>query len=97
MVSAPRYTAAIPNPSGDWAFYTSKNYSFEERESSTTWKLINLVSGDITDLPWGSNITDAVWVGPTNTSVLYVNATTADVPGGVTLYTADLADASAQP
>ena len=97
MISAPRYSAASPNPSGEWAVYTSSNYSFEEHESTTTWKLINLVSGEITDLPWGGDVSEAAWVGPTNTSVLYINGTNDDVPGGVTLYTTDLADASAEP
>ncbi|WPA98808.1 uncharacterized protein RHO25_003421 [Cercospora beticola] len=97
MISAPRYSPAIPNPSGEWAFYTSKNYSFEKHEASTTWKLLHLPTGDITDLPWNANVSEAVWVGPTNTSVLYVNTTNPDTPGGVTLYTLDLVDAKAEP
>ncbi|EME41566.1 hypothetical protein DOTSEDRAFT_55358 [Dothistroma septosporum NZE10] len=97
MISAPRYSSTSPNPSGEWAMYTSSNYSFEEHESATTWKLINLVSGDVIDLPWNSDVSEAAWVGPTNTGVLYINGTNHDVPGGVTLYLADLADASAEP
>lgn len=97
MLSAPRYSAATPNPSGEWAVYTSTNYSFEEHEASTSWKLIHIPTGEITNLPWGSDVSEAVWVGSTDTSVLYINGTNDEVPGGVTLYTTDLADAAAQP
>ena len=31
-----------------------------------------------------------VWVGPTNTSILYINSTAGGVQGGVTLYTSDV-------
>lgn len=91
MLSAPRYSSVVPDPSGTWALYSSTNYSWEEHESSTAWKLMRLETGEISDLPWNSSVSEVVWVGPTNTSVLYVNGTNDDVPGGVTLYTADLA------
>lgn len=97
MISAPRYSSASPDPSGTWAVYTSTNYSFEEHESSTTWKLMRLSSGEVTDLPFSSDVSEMVWIGPTNTSVLYVNGTNDEVPGGVTLYTADLAKTPIKP
>ena len=53
---------------------------------------MRLSIGEITDLPWSDDVSESVWVGPTDTSVLYLNGTNDDVPGGVTLYTADLAD-----
>jgi hypothetical protein len=92
MLSAPRYSTASANPSGEWAVYTSTNYSFAEGASSTTWKLLNIKSGDISDLPFDSDVSEIVWVGSTNTSVLYLNGTNDDVPGGVTLWTTDLAE-----
>lgn len=91
MISAPRYGAASPNPSGEWAVYTSSNYSFETHETSTVWKLLNVNTGDISDLPFTSDVSEIVWVGSTNTSVLYLNGTNDAVPGGVTLWTTDLA------
>ncbi|KXT10885.1 hypothetical protein AC579_9854 [Pseudocercospora musae] len=97
MISAPRYSSASPNPSGEWAVYTSTSYSWEHHKSSTTWKLLHIPTGDITDLPWGNDVSEAAWVGATNTSVLYVNGTNDDVPGGVTLYTADLAGSPIAP
>lgn len=92
MLSAPRYSAASANPSGDWAVYTYTNYSFETAEAATTWKLLNIKTGDIADLPFSDDVSEIVWVGSTNTSVLYLNGTNDDVPGGVTLWTTDLAE-----
>jgi len=92
MLSAPRYSAASASPSGEWAVYTSTNYSFAEGASSTTWKLLNINTGDISDLPFSSEVSEMVWVGSTNTSVLYLNGTNDEVPGGVTLWTTDLAE-----
>jgi len=92
MLSAPRYSTASANPSGEWAVYTSTNYSFADHEASTTWKLLNINTGDISDLPFSSDVSEMVWVGSTNTSVLYINGTNDDVPGGVTLWTTDLAE-----
>ncbi|KAM0710499.1 hypothetical protein Q7P35_002862 [Cladosporium inversicolor] len=92
MLSAPRYSTASANPSGEWAVYTSTNYSFAEAASSTTWKLLNIKTGDISDLPFTSDVSEIAWVGSTNTSVLYLNGTNDEVPGGVTLWTTDLAE-----
>lgn len=93
MLSAPRYSAASPNPSGEWAVYTSTNYSFETHEASTIWKMLHIPSGEISDLDLSSDASEIVWVGPTATSVLYINGTSDDEnPGGVSLWSADLAD-----
>lgn len=91
MLSAPRYSAASSNPSGEWAVYTSTNYSFETQEAATVWKLLNIKTGDISDLPFADDVSEMVWVGSTNTSVLYINGTNDEIPGGVTLWTTDLA------
>ena len=93
MLSAPRYGAASSNPSGEWAGYTSTNYSFETHEAATTWKLLNVNTGDISDLPFADDVSEMVWVGSTNTSVLYLNGTSDTAnPGGVSLWTVDLAE-----
>lgn len=93
MLSAPRYSGASPNGNGEWAVFTSTNYSFESHEASTTWKILRLATGEISDLEIsGSEVSEMVWVGPTDTSVLYVNGTGGDVPGGIGLYVADLKD-----
>ena len=92
MLSAPRYSSAVPNPSGEWAVYSSDSYSFETQGSTTTWNLMRISTGEITKLPFEDEVSEIVWVGDTNISVLYVNVNKNDVPGGVTLWTADLAD-----
>ena len=91
MISAPRYGAAVPNPSGEWAIFSTSTYSFEDHASSSQWKMMKLDTGEILDLPFTDNVSEILWVGSTSTSVLYVNQTNVAVPGGVTLWTADLA------
>ncbi|KIW08219.1 uncharacterized protein PV09_01147 [Verruconis gallopava] len=90
MLAAPRRSEAIPNPSGEWAAFTSTNYSFETHESQTVWNLLNLKSGEVSLLYEGSDISELVWIGPTNTSVIYVNGTNEEGNGGISLYSADV-------
>jgi dipeptidyl aminopeptidase/acylaminoacyl peptidase len=47
----------------------------------------------VTEAPFDSSVSEVVWIGPTNTSILYINGTNDEVAGGVTMYTADLAEA----
>ena len=54
------------------------------------WNLLNLQSGEVSLLFNGSDISELVWVGPTNTSVLYVNGTNEEEDGGISLYSADV-------
>ncbi|GAB7364762.1 hypothetical protein MBLNU230_g5560t1 [Neophaeotheca triangularis] len=97
MISAPRYSANVPNPSGEWAVYSSSNYSFDTHESSTSWHLMKLPSGEISDLPFGADVAEMLWLGPTDTSVIYVNGTNEQIPGGVSMWSADLADSPITP
>ena len=92
MLSAPRYSGAVANPGGDWAVYSADSYSFETHAESIKWYLMRVSTGEITKLPFEDEVSEMVWVGPTDTSVLYINVNKNDVPGGVTLWTADLAD-----
>ncbi|KAL8900159.1 MAG: hypothetical protein Q9207_005823 [Kuettlingeria erythrocarpa] len=76
---------------GDFAVYTSTNYSFEDQEATTVWEQLNLRSGDISIWTTDSNISEVVFVGPSDTSILYINATNEEGDGGISLYTADAA------
>lgn len=69
--------------------FTSTSYNWTAGKASTTWHFLDVASGNITDAPIDSDVSEVVWVGKTNTSVLYINGTNDNVPGGVTLYTAD--------
>ncbi|KAL8996739.1 MAG: hypothetical protein Q9169_003809 [Polycauliona sp. 2 TL-2023] len=89
MLAAPRRSVAQANPSDDFAIYTSTNYSFEDKEATTVWQQLDLKSGAFSSWSTDSNITEVVFVGPTNTSILYINSTNEAGDGGVSLYTAD--------
>lgn len=93
MLSAPRRSSAVTNANGKWAVFSSSAYSFDQHASTTAWYLMRVSSGEITKLPFEDEVSEMVWVGETNTSVLYVNANKdGGTPGGITLWTADLAD-----
>ena len=92
MLSAPRYSSAVPNANGDWAVFSVDTYSFDDHEESLQWKLLRLSTGEISNLPFTDDVSEIVWVGDTATSVLYINGTNDEIRGGVTLWTADLAD-----
>ena len=70
--------------------FSSTNYSWETHESQIVWNLLNLTSGEVSLLYDGSEISEMVWIGPTNTSVLYVNGTNEEEDGGVSLYAGDV-------
>jgi hypothetical protein len=42
-------------------------------------------------------VSEVVWVGDSDDSILYLNATNEKIPGGVTLYTADLSATTFSP
>lgn len=70
--------------------FSSTSYNWTSHKSSTTWQLLNVASGNVTEAPFDSDVSEVVWVGATDTSILYINGTNDKVPGGVTLYTADI-------
>ncbi|KAF1985225.1 hypothetical protein K402DRAFT_335047 [Aulographum hederae CBS 113979] len=81
MLYAPRRSDAVPNPSGEWALFSSD----EDRS------LLNLATGEIKPINLStSDASEVLWLGPKSTSILYLNATNDDVPGGVTLWTSDV-------
>ncbi|KAF2875941.1 Alpha/Beta hydrolase protein [Massariosphaeria phaeospora] len=90
MLAAPRRSTANVNPNGEWALFSSTSYNWTTHKSSTTWQLLEVSSGNVTEAPFDSEVSEVVWIGSTNTSILYINGTNEQVPGGVTLYTADV-------
>ncbi|KAF2280638.1 alpha/beta-hydrolase [Westerdykella ornata] len=92
MLAAPRRSTANVNPSGEIALFSSTRYNWTTHKSKTTWHILDIASGNITDAPFDSAVSEVVWVGPVNTSILYINETNEEVPGGVTLWTADVRD-----
>jgi hypothetical protein len=51
---------------------------------------LDVASGKTKEAPFGSEVSEIVWLGDTDTSILYINGTNDKIAGGVTLYTADL-------
>lgn len=89
MLAANRYSDARPNPSGDFALFSVSNYSFETKEHAAWWNKLDLKTGEISEWYAGSDISEVVFVGPKDTSIIYVNGTNAEEDGGVSLYSAD--------
>jgi hypothetical protein len=63
---------------------------WEAHETETEWHLVNLTSGRISSLYIGSDISEIVWVGPNDTSILYINGTNDEDDGGISLYGGDV-------
>ncbi|KAH7121154.1 Alpha/Beta hydrolase protein [Dendryphion nanum] len=97
LLAAPRRSTANVNPSGEWGLFSSTRYNWTTHKAKTTWHLLNIANGNVTDAPFDSSVSEVVWVGSTNTSILYVNGTNDKIPGGVTLYTADIGASSFSP
>ncbi|KAK7946851.1 uncharacterized protein PG986_011172 [Apiospora aurea] len=89
MISANRYGDAIPNPTGEFALLTISKYSFENHTSSSKWAKLDLKTGEISDWEGDESISEFVFIGPTSSSILYLNSTNAEDDGGVSLYAGD--------
>ncbi|KAK8877478.1 dipeptidyl-peptidase V [Apiospora arundinis] len=89
MISANRYGDAVPNPTGDFALLTVNKYSFEKRKSTTKWAKLDLKTGNISDWEGDTGVSEFVFIGPSSSSILYVNGSNAQDDGGVSLYFGD--------
>ncbi|KAJ5103144.1 hypothetical protein N7532_003673 [Penicillium argentinense] len=89
LISAPRRGNAIPNPSGKVALFSTSQYSFDTHSSSSWWSLIDIRSGETAQLTNDSNVSELTWLGSSDSGLLYINSTNADIPGGVELWIAD--------
>jgi hypothetical protein len=72
------------------AFFSSTKYNWTTHKASTTWQVLDIATGNVSKAAFDSGVSEFVFVGPTNTSILYINGTNEEIPGGVTLYTADV-------
>ncbi|KAL4901200.1 putative dipeptidyl-peptidase 5 [Aspergillus multicolor] len=90
LISAPRRSEAVPNPSGSVAVFSSSQYSFDTHESSSWWSLLDLRSGNITVLTDDSNVSEIVWLS--DSTLLYINGTNAQIPGGSELWVSGLSN-----
>ncbi|KAK2807685.1 putative dipeptidyl-peptidase 5 [Onygenales sp. PD_10] len=95
LISAPRRGEAVPDPSGKVAFFHVSQYSFETHSSAKNeWDLLDLKTGETSLLTDDSNVSELIWLGDKANSLLYVNGTNAEVPGGVELWITSAKDFS---
>lgn len=72
--------------------FSSSQYSFDTHSSSSSWNLIDLESGEVSPLTNDSNVAELIWLGSTDSGLLYINSTNAEIPGGVELWVSDTAE-----
>lgn len=70
--------------------FSATTYSWDLHKTHTVWNTLNLTSGEISLLYNGSEISEIVWVGPNDTSILYINGTNEEDNGGISIYGADI-------
>jgi hypothetical protein len=91
MLTAPTRGVANPNPKGTIALFSESQYSFEEESSTSAWKLLDLKTGEISESGLNaSEVNEVVWLPGTDTGIIYINGTNAEIPGGVTLWVGDI-------
>jgi hypothetical protein len=74
----------------DKALFSETKYNWTTAKAATAWYFLDTTSGNVTKAPFGSAVSEVIWVGDSQDSILYLNGTNEKIPGGVTLYTADL-------
>ncbi|KAA8650437.1 hypothetical protein EYZ11_000863 [Aspergillus tanneri] len=92
LISAPRRSEAVPNPAGKLAVFSASQYSFDAHKGHKSWNLLDIKSGDIKLLTNDSNVSEIAWLGTDDKTVLYINSTNADIPGGVELWVSDISN-----
>ncbi|KAJ5143612.1 CAZyme family CE10 [Penicillium bovifimosum] len=90
LITAPRRGEAIPNPSGEVALFSTSQYSFETHKTTSWWSLLDLETGKVSQLTNDSNVSELIWLGSTDSGLLYINGTNADIPGGAEIWAASL-------
>lgn len=91
LISAPRRSEAVPDPSGKVAVFSKSQYSFKSHKKSSEWNLLDLKSGKVSTLTKDPNVSEIVWLGKGKT-VLYVNGTNSETPGGVEIWVSEIDD-----
>ncbi|CAG7940900.1 unnamed protein product [Penicillium olsonii] len=89
LIAAPRRSDAVPNPSGEVALFSTSEYSWETHATSSWWSLLDLKTRKITQLTNDSNVSELIWSGASDSGLLYINATNAEIPGGVEIWASD--------
>lgn len=62
LLSAPRRSAGVPNPSGTKVLYTTSTYSFETHKKTTELRVLDVKSGESFELAKDDDISDLNWL-----------------------------------
>lgn len=93
MLAAPRRSVPIIDTAGKFGVFSSTTYNWTSHKSSTTWNIIDIASGKITDAPkeFTTDVNEFVFVGD---KILYLNGTAdpdaGEIDGGVGLWIGEL-------
>lgn len=71
---------------------SGSQYSFETKETKAWWSLLDLKTGELNTLTEGSDVSEIVWAGNDDTSILYLNSSNSEIPGGSELWVSDTSD-----
>lgn len=66
LLSAPRRSAAVPNPDGTLALYTVATYSFESHKKTAEIKVLNIKNGQSNLVTNDENASEPNWLGHRN-------------------------------
>ncbi|KAK4251209.1 Alpha/Beta hydrolase protein [Corynascus novoguineensis] len=72
MLSAPRRSPGVPNPSGTLALYTVSTYSFHDHEKTTNIRVLDIKSGDSYTPVDEAGASNAVWLN--DDEILYLRS-----------------------
>ncbi|KAK4629223.1 Dipeptidyl-peptidase 5 [Fulvia fulva] len=86
LLSAPRRSAGIPNPSGTKALYTLSTYSFETHKKTIELRVLDVDSGESHELAKNDEISDLNWLNEDEFACLQ-----AEKDGSTSLYVASVA------
>ncbi|KAJ5855500.1 uncharacterized protein N7529_009444 [Penicillium soppii] len=89
LIAAPRRSEAVPNPSGEVALFSTSEYSWDTHATSSWWSLLDLKTGKVTQLTNDTNVSELIWSGSSDSGLLYINGTNAEIPGGVEIWVSD--------
>ncbi|KAG6219228.1 hypothetical protein E4U50_004881 [Claviceps purpurea] len=73
LLSAPRRSSGVPNPTGELVLYTVSVYSFDTHSKSSQIRVLNTKEGTSHVVSKDSGASDPVWIG--EKEVLYLKAT----------------------
>ncbi|KAI7604146.1 hypothetical protein KC346_g11590, partial [Hortaea werneckii] len=108
LLSAPRRSAGVPNPSGTKVLYTTSTYEFQAHKKTIELRVLDIKSGDSHQLAKDDDVSDFNWLdedtfvclqseedGSTSVYVASVNKCMQKIEPGNSHYIAGKIDASA--